>query len=82
MRQRDRILQSLEGVYREAFQSAREVDDKDTMARLELEYQRDQVHLEVLLDIRDLLSAPAEEEDKGSSLLEKAQALRQLTKLR
>jgi hypothetical protein len=51
------------------------------MARLDLEFQRDQVHLEVLLDIRDVLSVPAKEE-KGSSLLEKAQALRQLTKLR
>ena len=42
---------------------------------------RDQIHLEVLLDIRDLLSAPPAEE-KGSSLLEKAQAIKQLTKLR
>jgi hypothetical protein len=81
MRQRDRVLQSLEGVYREAFRAAQERDDKPEMARLDLEYQRDQLHLEVLLDIRDLLAAPPEAE-KGSSLLEKAQALRQLTRLR
>lgn len=81
MRSRSRVLQSLESVYREAFEDARSRDDKPAMARLELEYQRDQVELEVLLDIRDLLSAPVAEE-KGSSLLEKAQALRQITKLR
>ncbi|GMV07070.1 MAG: hypothetical protein AMXMBFR53_33450 [Gemmatimonadota bacterium] len=82
MRHRERVLQSLEGIYREAFSAARERDDKGEMARLDLEYQREQIHLEVLLDIRDLLSAPAAEGEKASSLLEKAQALRQLTKLR
>lgn len=81
MRQRDRVIQSLEGAFREAFRSAQERDDKEEMARLELDFQRDQLHLEVLLDIRDLLSTPGQEE-KGSSLLEKAQALRQLTRLR
>jgi hypothetical protein len=81
MRSRDRVLNSLETVYREAFDSAREREDIGAMARLDLEYQRDQLHLEVLLDVRDLLSgAPAEE--KGSSLLEKAQALRKMTRLR
>lgn len=81
MRQRDRVIQSLEGAFREAFRAAQERDDKEEMARLDLEFQRDQLHLEVLLDIRDLLSVPSQEE-KGSSLLEKAQALRQLTRLR
>lgn len=82
MRHRERVLQSLEGIYREAFTAARDRDDRAEMARLDLEYQREQVHLEVLLDVRDLLTAPAAEDDKGRSLLEKAQALRQLTKLR
>jgi hypothetical protein len=81
MRSRSRVLQSLEGAYREAFEDARGRDDRPAMARLELEYQRDQIQLEVLLDLRDLLSAPIPEE-KSSSLLEKAQALRQITKLR
>ncbi len=80
MRSRDRVLQSLETVYREAFEGAKERDDRAEMARLELGYQRDQLHLEVLLDLRDLLTTP-EEEDK-TSLLEKAQKLRSLTKLR
>lgn len=81
MRQRERLLQSLEGVFREAYRAAQAQDDKEEMARLDFEYQRDQIHLEVLLDIRELLS-PAPAEEKGSSLLEKAQAIKQLTKLR
>lgn len=83
MRSRDRVLQSLENVYRGAFSAAEEAGDTATMERLDLEYQRDQVHLEVLLDIRDLLlpEEPADE-DKTTSLLEKAQRLRRLTKLR
>jgi len=80
MRQRDRVLQSLESVYRTAFEEARERNDADAMARLDLDYQRDQLHLEVLLDIRELL-APTEEA-AASSLLDKAQALRNITKLR
>lgn len=81
MRQRERLLQSLESVFREAYRAAQELDDAEEMTRLDFEYQREQIHLEVLLDIRDLLSAaPAEE--RGTSLLEKAQAIKQLTKLR
>lgn len=82
MRDRERILQSLEKVYRGAFSAAEEAGDAAQMARLDLEYQRDQVHLEVLLDIRDLLEPTTPVEDKTTSLLEKAQKLRQLTKLR
>jgi hypothetical protein len=81
MRPRDRVIQSLEGAFREAFRAAQDRDDKAEMARLDLDFQRDQIQLEVLLDIRDLLSAPSQDE-RGSSLLEKAQALRQLTRLR
>ena len=80
MRSRDRVLQSLEKVYRGAFTVAEEGEDSASMERLDLEYQRDQLQLEVLLDIRDLLLP--EEEDKTTSLLEKAQKLRRLTKLR
>jgi len=81
MRERDRVIQSLEGAFREAFRAAQERDAKEEMARLDLDFQRDQIPLEVLLDIRDLLSVPTQE-GKVSSLLEKAQALRQLTRLR
>ena len=89
MRSRDRVLLSLEKVYREAFQAAEKRGDKDEMARLDLEYQRDQLQLEVLLDVRELLSPPQEdsEEDaslveKGSALLDKARSIRKITRLR
>ena len=80
MRSRDRVLQSLENVYRSAFTAAEETGDTTAMAKLDVAYQRDQLQLEVLLDIRDLLTP--ETEDKTISLLEKAQTLRKLTKLR
>jgi len=85
MRSRDRILQSLETVYREAFQAAQQRDDRSEMARLDLDYQRDQLQLEVLLDVRDLLGTPPEterEKDTGTSIIQKAQAIRNLTRLR
>ena len=80
MRGRDRVLQSLENVYRSAFAAAEESGDVGKMAGLDVDYQRDQLQLEVLLDIRDLLKP--EVEDETISLLEKAQSLRKLTKLR
>lgn len=80
MRSRERVLQSLERVYREAFEAADARGDAAAMARLELEYQRDQVALEVLMDIRELLEPDTEE--KATSLIEKAQKLRGLAKLR
>ena len=80
MRSRDRVLQSLEKLYRGAFSAAEEAGDADTMARLDIGYQRDQLELELLLDIRDLLTP--EEKDATTSLLEKAQQIRKLTKLR
>ena len=89
MRDRRRILDSLEATYREAFAAAKQRDDLATMARLDLDFQRDQLHLEVLLDIRDVL-APVEEEtpkersllQEGSALIEKAGALRRIVRLR
>ena len=81
MRSRDRILDSLHNAYRDAFEAARERDDRAEMARLDLDYQRDQLHFEVLLDLRGLLSATDEEKEKEPSLLEKAQSLRKITKL-
>jgi len=80
MRSRDRVLQSLEKVYRSAFSAAEESGDAETMACLDIGYQRDQLEMELLLDIRDLLMP--EEKDTTTSLLEKAQQIRKLTKLR
>ena len=80
MRSRNRVLQSLEKAYVDAFKAAEAAGDSDRMSTLDLEYQRDQLQLEVLLDIRELLSP--ETEEKTASLLEKAQSLRKLTRLR
>lgn len=80
MRSRDRVLQSLENVYRSAFSAAEAAGDANRMSTLDMDYQRDQLQLEVLLDIRDLLTP--EEADKTISLLEKAQSIRKLTRLR
>ena len=85
MRSRERILGNLESVYREAFGRAQASEDKDGMAQLDFDFQRDQIMLEVPLDLRSALTAAAPPEEKESSLLEKAQALhklKNLTKLR
>lgn len=90
MRERRKILASLESTYREAFGQAQERDDVGEMARLDLDFQRDQLHLEVLLDVRALLISevrPSEEEGasllkEGSALIEKAGALRRIVRLR
>ena len=83
MRSRDRVFQSLENVYKDAFAAAEKAGDTTAMARLDLEYQREQLHLEVLLDVRELLT-PSQVEgvaEKATSFLEKAQQIRRLTRL-
>ncbi len=90
MRDRRKVLASLESAYREAFERASERDDAGEMSRLDLDFQKDQLQLEVLLDIRDLLISeePVSEEEKtsllkeGSALIEKAGAMRRMTRLR
>lgn len=83
MRSRDRVLQSLENVYRAAFAAAETTGDTERMEALDMEYQRDQLQLEILLDIREVLRPePEDSTDRTISLLEKAQSIRKLTKLR
>jgi hypothetical protein len=80
MRSRDRILGNLESIYKESYERAQELRDQGRMVDLESAYMRDQLMLEILLDIRDLFSvAPAA---SGGSALEKLEAIRRLTKLR
>lgn len=80
MRSRDRILANLETIYRESYDRARSSEDERRMVELDWAYMRDQLMLEILLDIRDLFSvAPAA---AGGTALEKLEALRRLTKLR
>jgi len=55
MRPRDRILANLEATYREQYDRARTEQQAARMAELDAGYQRDQLMLEILLDIRDLL---------------------------
>jgi hypothetical protein len=78
MRSRDRILANLESIYRESYDRAREAADQGRMIDLDSAYMRDQLMLEILLDIRDLFSvAPAA---TGSSALEKLEAIRRLSR--
>jgi hypothetical protein len=56
MRSRERILANLEATYREQYERARAADKSQRMEELDAGYQRDQLMLEILLDIRDLLA--------------------------
>lgn len=79
-RSRDRILNNLESIYREAYARAKDAQDETRMADLDASYQREQLILEVLLDVRDgLLTLQPSATD---SALEKMSALRKLAKLR
>lgn len=87
MRTRSQILDSLETSYRHALEGARERDDAAEAARLELDFMRDQLQLEVLLDLRALLLPEEEDapEDSGGSvrgILDTAARIRNLTRLR
>ena len=57
MRPRDQILTNLELTYREQYDRAKGDQQARRMEELDAAYQRDQLMLEVLLDVRDLLAA-------------------------
>lgn len=82
MRGRKRILDDLERAYREAFQRAEASGSDRRMADLDFDFQRDQLWFEVALDVRDLLagSVEGEDEEPRSGLIERAKALRDLTR--
>jgi hypothetical protein len=52
-RSRDRIMQNLETMYREAFERAKTAGDDSQLAALDFAYRREQLYLEILLDIRE-----------------------------
>ena len=52
-RARDRIMANLDTMYREAFERAKATGDDSQMATLDFAYRREQLYLEVLLDIRE-----------------------------
>ena len=82
MRPRTRILENLETVYREAFDRARAAGDDARQHELEWAYVRDQLMLEILLDIRDLFAVTPAAGEKAPTALEQLEQLRRLTRLR
>jgi hypothetical protein len=80
VRDRERILTNLEAIYREAYDRAKQADDKDRMMDLDSSFQREQLILEVLLDVRDALYAVGQESTTDSAL-KKLETLRKFTKL-
>jgi len=82
MRSRDRILGNLEVIYRETYDRAKAAADEVRMSDLDNAYMRDQLMLEILLDIRDLFAVAPAAPAQGTSAIEKLEALRRLAKFR
>jgi len=78
-RPRDRILANLEGIYREAYDRAEKAGDKQRMLDLDAAYQREQLLLEVLMDIRDAVQVSGRAPGAATAL-ENLAALRRLAK--
>jgi hypothetical protein len=82
-RPRQQILENLDSVYREAYERAKAAKDERRMADLDAAYQREQLLLEVLLDIRDGISAtPPTREARGRDPMAALDTIRRLTRLR
>ena len=84
-RHRQQILDNLETVYREAYERAKAAKDDRRMIDLDAAYQREQLLLEVLLDIRDALSAspkPKPPSEATTNPLAALDTIRRITKLR
>ncbi len=79
-RPRERILNNLEAIYREAYSRAKEAGDEQRKMDLDASFQREQLILEVLLDVRDALSAVTET-SVSDAALNKLAKLRNLGKL-
>ena len=80
MRSRERILSNLDDIYRESYRRAQEADQETRMSDLDNAYMRDQLMLEILLDIRDLFAVAPAAPAPGKSALERLEALRKLTR--
>lgn len=87
-RPRDRVLGNLESIYREAYERAKAATDQVRMADLDAAYQREQLLLEVLLDIRDALAAlpssagPDAGKGAGPDPITALETIHRITKLR
>jgi hypothetical protein len=78
MRSRERILENLEGIYRDSYDRAVQDGQTARMADLDNAYMRDQLMLEILLDIRDLFSVAPAAGKQGTTALETLERLRRL----
>jgi hypothetical protein len=78
MRPRDRILANLESIYRESYDRAKAAGETARMTDLESAYMRDQLMLEILLDLRDLFTAASPAPESGA--LEQLDQLRRLVR--
>ena len=54
-RSRDKVLNNLDEMYREAFDRAKASGDAGQMTTLDFAYRREQLYFEILLDIRDAM---------------------------
>ena len=81
-RKRQQILDNLDAVYREAYNRAEAATDARLMADLDAAYQREQLLLEVLLDIRDALAAPPASRPAGPDPVGALETIRRITRLR
>lgn len=79
MRSRERIVANLESIYREAYERAKATDDRDRMMDLDASFQREQLMLEVLLDVRDALASLGET-PASESALKKINTIRNIAK--
>lgn len=80
MRSRDRILANLDSLYRETYDKAQAAGDAARMADLDNAYMRDQLMLEILLDIRDLFAVAPAAPKGNTSTLETLEKLRRLAR--
>ena len=80
-RNRQQILDNLETVYREAYERAKAAHDEGRMADLDAAYQREQLLLEVLLDIRDGIHNTPKRDASGNPIAA-LDTIRRLTRLR
>ena len=80
MRSRERILANLEQIYRESYDKARAAGSETRMGDLDNAFMRDQLMLEILLDIRDLFAVAPAAPDAGASALQKLETLRRIAR--
>jgi len=84
VRPRQQILDNLDSVYREAYDRAKALKDERRMADLDAAYQREQLLLEVLLDIRDGIGGSPKQKppESGGNPMAALDTIRRITKLR